>query len=172
MKDASLDYATLVANADHASPHIRRRRRWVSTPVNESYYAVTPAAGINASIADMAQWLKALLGQRPEIVSPAVLQDVSQPAIKTRRELRRYYWNGHVRHAYYGLGWRILDYSGVKIIFHAGGLKGYVAQIAFVPEHNLGIVVLLNSSIENIFVSTFFDMYFAAGASALGHAAQ
>jgi beta-lactamase class C len=161
MTDASSTCQALLTNANHASPHIRRRGRWRVTEVSEGYYSVAPAAGINASISDMAQWLKALLGGMPAIVPPAVVQEVSLPVIKTRRELRRYHWNGRVRHAYYGLGWRIFDYAGNKLVFHSGGVRGYASQIAFLPEHDLGIVVLLNANIENIFVSTFLDMYFS-----------
>jgi beta-lactamase class C len=172
MKDASLDYATLVANANHASPHVRRRNEWLPTAIKETYYSAAPAAGINASIADMAQWLRALLGWKPNILPPAVIEEVSNPVIKTRRELRRYHWNGRARHAYYGLGWRIFDYAGTKLVFHSGGLRGYAAQIAFVPEQNLGIVVLLNANIENIFVSTFLDMYFSSGLDTFHRSAQ
>lgn len=162
MKDASLDYTTLVANANHASPHLRRRNEWLPTAVKATYYSAAPAAGINASIADMAQWLRALLGWKPNILPPAVIAEVSSPVIKTRRELRRYHWNGNARRAYYALGWRVFDYAGTKLVFHSGGLRGYAAQIAFLPEQNLGIAVLLNANIENIFVSTFLDMYFAS----------
>ncbi|MDZ7359767.1 MAG: beta-lactamase family protein [candidate division KSB1 bacterium] len=162
MTNASLTREALLANPNHASPHIRRRGEWRRTEVTPGYYAVAPAAGINASISDMVQWLRALLGGRPEIVSPKVIEEVSKPVIKTRRELRRYHLNGRVHHAYYGLGWRIFDYAGTKLVFHSGGVRGYVSQIAFLPEHDLGIVVLLNSNIENIFVSAFLDMYFSA----------
>jgi len=161
MTDASLTREALLANVNHASPHIWRRGKWTLTEVTEGYYAVAPAAGVNASILDMAKWMQALLGGRPDIVSSKVIQNVTAPVIKTRRELRRYHWNGRARHAYYGLGWRIFDYAGTKLVFHSGGLRGYVSQIAFLPEHDLGIVVLLNSNIENIFVSTFLDICFS-----------
>jgi len=161
MTDASLTRTALLTNSNHASPHIRRRGKWTLTEVTESYYAVAPAAGVNASILDMAKWVQTLLGGRPDIVSSKVIQDVTAPVIKTRRELRRYHWNGRARHAYYGLGWRLFDYAGTKLVFHSGGVRGYVSQIAFLPEHDLGIVVLLNSNIENIFVSTFLDIYFS-----------
>ncbi len=161
MTDASVTRDALLNNPNHASPHIRRRGKWMLTEVTEGYYAVSPAAGVNASISDMTQWLRALLGGMPDVVSPKVIQEVSAPVIKTRRELRRYHWSGRARHAYYGLGWRLFDYAGTPLVFHSGGLRGYVSQIAFLPEHDLGIVVLLNANIENIFVSTFLDIYFA-----------
>ncbi len=161
MTEASLTRTALLANPNHASPHIRRRGKWTLTDVTEGYYSVAPAAGVNASILDMAKWLHTLLGGRPDIVSPKVIGDVTAPEIKTRRELRRYHWNGRARHAYYGLGWRVFDFAGTKLVFHSGGVRGYVSQIALLPEHDLGIVVLLNSNIENIFVSTFLDIYFS-----------
>jgi beta-lactamase class C len=161
MTEASLTRTALLANPNHASPHIRRRGKWTLTEVTEGYYSVAPAAGVNASILDMAKWLQTLLGGRPDIVSSKVIGDVTAPEIKTRRELRRYHWNGRARHAYYGLGWRLFDFAGTKLVFHSGGLRGYVSQIALLPEHDLGIVVLLNSNIENIFVSTFLDIYFS-----------
>jgi beta-lactamase class C len=172
MKDASLDYTTLAANANHASPHLKRRNQWTPTAVRATYYSAAPAAGINASIADMAQWLRALLGGKPNILPPAVIEAVSTPVIKTRREFRRYHWNGRARHAYYALGWRVFDYAGTKLVFHSGGLRGYVAQIAFIPEQELGLAVLLNANIENIFVSTFLDMYFASGLDDFHRSAQ
>lgn len=161
MTDASVTREAFLGNANHASPHIHRRGKWRLAEVTESYYNIAPAAGINASITDMAQWLRAMLGGMPQIVPPHVVQEVSAPAIKTRRELRRYHWSGRVRHAYYGLGWRIFDYAGHKLVFHSGGVRGYVSQIAFLPEYNVGIVVLLNANIENIFVSAFLDIYFS-----------
>lgn len=172
MTDASLDYTALVANSNHASPHLRRRNEWLPTAVKATYYSAAPAAGINASIADMALWLRALLGWKPNILPPAVIAEVSKPVIKTRRELRRYHWNGNARRAYYALGWRVFDYAGTKLVFHSGGLRGYVSQIAFMPEQNLGIAVLLNANIENIFLSTFLDMYFASGLDAFRRSAQ
>ncbi len=162
MTNASLTREALLTNPNHASPHIQRRGEWRRAEVTPGYYAVAPAAGINASISDMAQWLRALLGGTPKIVSPKVIEEVSTPVVKTRRELRRYHLSGRARHAYYGLGWRIFDYAGTKMVFHSGGVRGYVSQIAFLPEHDLGIVILLNSSIENTFVSAFLDMYFSA----------
>lgn len=162
MRDASMTRDALLSNPNHASPHIRRRGKWMLTEVTEGYYEAAPAAGINASITDMAQWLRALLGNTPMVVSPQIIQEVSTPVIKTRRELRRYHWSGRTRHAYYGLGWRIFDYANTQLVFHSGGVRGFVSQIAFLPQKQLGIVVLLNANIENIFVSTFLDMYYSS----------
>src|SRR5205085_11678689 len=47
--------------------------------------------------------------------------------------------------AEYGLGWRLRDSRGRKIVTHTGGLAGMSSQITLVPAENLGIVILTNS---------------------------
>jgi hypothetical protein len=44
----------------------------------------------------------------------------------------------------YGLGWFLQDYKGRKVIEHGGAIDGMRAQVALVPEENLGLVILCN----------------------------
>jgi CubicO group peptidase (beta-lactamase class C family) len=44
----------------------------------------------------------------------------------------------------YGLGWFMRDYRGVKLLEHGGNTTGMTAHVAFVPELDLGIVILSN----------------------------
>lgn len=159
MRDASLSRAAMLASGNFASPHISRRGELRSTALKDTYYNVAPAAGVNASIHDMALWLRALLGGMPNVIPPEVVQKVSEPLIDTPRERRRFNWNRRIRSAQYGMGWRIFDYAGHKLVFHSGGVRGYSSQIAFLPEEKLGIVVLQNSSSNNPFVYEFLDRY-------------
>ncbi|HMF70587.1 MAG TPA: serine hydrolase, partial [Flavitalea sp.] len=46
----------------------------------------------------------------------------------------------------YALGFRTYNYKQYKIVGHGGALKGFVSQIAMVPDLNLGISVLTNQS--------------------------
>jgi len=50
-----------------------------------------------------------------------------------------------LRSAYYGLGWRIYDYAGHTLVFHGGAVQGYRALAAFLPEKDIGVVILWNS---------------------------
>jgi len=43
------------------------------------------------------------------------------------------------------LGWRVFTYQGQKLIFHGGAVRGYRGLIAFLPDQDVGIVVLWNS---------------------------
>lgn len=159
MKDASMGWDAYMAAPNRAHPHVRRNYLWKVARDKQAYYSVLPSAGINASISDMAQWLRAQMGGMPEIIPLEVLQETWTPIIRTPGERRKYYWNGRVRDTYYGMGWRIFDYAGYTMITHSGGIQGYLSQIAFIPDQNIGIVVLMNSQRINFLLPTFFDMF-------------
>jgi beta-lactamase class C len=159
MTDASLGWNAYLAKTNRASPHIVQHYTWKAMDDKKAYYSVLPSAGVNASISDMAQWLRAQMGATPDIVSPAILQSIHTPRVRTPGELPRYHWNGHVRNAYYGMGWRIFDYAGHTMITHSGGIEGYLAQLAFIPDLKIGMVVLMNSRKIDFLLPTFFDMY-------------
>jgi hypothetical protein len=47
--------------------------------------------------------------------------------------------------AHYGLGWMVGEYHGLRIVSHAGGTTGYTAELAFLPDADLGVVILANA---------------------------
>ena len=161
MTRASLGWNGIKSSANRATPHIRYSRKWTPIKIRKTYYSVAPAAGVNASISDMAKWLRALLGGASSIISPNVMQEVSTPLIRTSK-MKRYFrsWR-NLKKAWYGLGWRVFDYSGTKIVHHGGYVRGYRAEMAFAPEEGIGMVILMNgaSRFANVCVPTFFDLY-------------
>ena len=90
MTRASLGWNGIKSSANRATPHIRYRRKWTPIKIRKTYYSVAPAAGVNASISDMAKWLRALLGGASSIISPNVMQEVSTPLIRTSK-MKRYF---------------------------------------------------------------------------------
>ena len=159
MKDVSFSEKELLSTKNVAYPHIKRNGIWTPTNLRETYYNVKPAAGVNASVYDMALWLKGLLGDMPHIISPDIIKEIYKPIINTPREMRKYNWKNHLQSAYYAMGWRIFNYVSQTMIFHSGGLHGYLSQLAFLPEHKIGIVVLQNAQFGNHFIYKFMDMY-------------
>jgi hypothetical protein len=45
----------------------------------------------------------------------------------------------------YGLGWLTGQYHGLRVVSHAGGTAGFTAEIAFLPESDLGVAILTNA---------------------------
>jgi len=161
MTDASLGKEGFIASTNRAMPHVQRNGGWISSEVKDTYYNVLPAAGVNASIYDLAQWLRAMMGGAPQLISNHTIQEVTTASIKSPRERWKHRWRDQVRDAYYGLGWRIYDYAGHKLVYHGGWIQGYRAEVGFMPEQKIGIAVLMNfeSLVSIEFLPTFFDRY-------------
>ncbi|WP_425480663.1 serine hydrolase domain-containing protein [Lysobacter silvisoli] len=146
MNDASLGLEGITASARWAKPHVRARGGWVSVTPKPTYYQLPPAAGVNASASDMAQWLLAQTGHRPDVLPAPLLATLHQPLVDTPGETRGSPWRrSRVSSAGYALGWRVYDYAGHRLVFHGGAVQGYRGLVALLPERDLGIAVLWNS---------------------------
>ncbi|MEO6155322.1 MAG: serine hydrolase domain-containing protein [Thermomonas sp.] len=146
MHDASYGLEGIEASARWAKPHVRGGGGWLPLMPKPSYYRVAPAAGVNASISDMAQWLIAQTGHRPDVLPAPLLATMHQPVIDTPREMRGSGWRRtRLSSAGYALGWRAFNYAGHEISFHGGAVQGYRGAIALLPDRDLGIVILWNS---------------------------
>jgi len=145
MTTATYGKDALESSASWARPHAHRGKAWVPFETKEAYYHVPAAAGVNASIKDMTQWLIAQMGNRPDVLSPKMLTTLHEAEVDTPTERRASPWRrARLRNAQYALGWRVYDYAGETLIFHAGAVRGYRAIIAFFPKHQFGAVMLWN----------------------------
>jgi hypothetical protein len=61
----------------------------------------------------------------------------------------------------YALGFQTNDFRGRKLVWHTGGLPGYLSFVAFIPEARVGVAVLTNAETP---------MFQAAGWSLLDYA--
>ena len=146
MNDASIGLSGIESSARWARPHIRSRNGWASLMPKPTYYHLPPAAGVNASISDMAQWLIAQTGHRPDVLPASLLATLHAPLIRTPGEMRSGWRRERIESASYALGWRVFDYAGHQVVFHAGAVQGYRGVVALVPERDLGIAMLWNST--------------------------
>ncbi len=147
MHDASYGLDGIAGSARWAKPHVRAGRGWSAVYPKPTYYRVAPAAGVNASASDMAQWLLAQGGHRPDVLSGALLATLHAPLIDTPAEMRSSQWRrDRINAAGYGLGWRVFDYAGHRVVFHGGAVQGYRGVIALMPERDLGVAILWNAN--------------------------
>lgn len=147
MDDASLGLDGILASPRWAKPHVRAGAGWKSLIPKPTYYRLAPAAGVNASISDMAQWLIAQGGRRPDVLPAPLLATLQAPIVSTPAEMRGASWRrDRLNAAGYGLGWRIYDYAGHRLVFHGGAVQGYRGLMALLPERDLGVAVLWNSN--------------------------
>jgi len=109
---------------------------------------IAPAGSINSNVLEAAQWVRLQLGKGAvdgkKVFSTAVSTEmhVSQTAIRVEGTYPIRYPKAHLIN--YGMGWFLSDFKGRKLVDHGGAIDGMRAEIAMVPEENLGIVILTN----------------------------
>jgi beta-lactamase class C len=161
MRESSVTYKDIMYNPNVARPHLLRRRQWREIPISDKYYNVAPAGGINASIHDMANWMQALLGNRPQVISPESLAAIYTPFVRASSRNRAYRKIGRIKNNYYGLGWRILEFPNDTLIYHGGYVNGYRSEVAIYPKDRIAICILANApgDVTDTGIPAFMKLY-------------
>ena len=134
---------------------------------------IAPAGALLSNVADLSQWLLAQLdsgrarGGGPRLWSARQTRemwsaqtiipiDEPEPPLAALRP----------NFSAYGLGWRLRDYGGHKIVSHTGGLAGMSSQTTLVPDQRLGVVILTNgeSDVSAALTYELLDHFFGAPA--------
>jgi CubicO group peptidase (beta-lactamase class C family) len=99
---------------------------------------IAPAGAINSTARDMAQWLRLLLGrgtfEGKRFVSEKGFDQLFSKITNIAPNVD------------YGMGWITLDWNNHKVALHDGGIDGFNAEVALMPDQKLGLVVLTNAS--------------------------
>lgn len=159
MTSASVDRAGLQGARSWARPHRRDREPAI---VNDVYYRVPAAGGVNSSIKDLVKWMRAQLGAAPAVLSPSALETMHRARVPTPPYGRRSAMDRALTDARYGLGWRSFTYAGRRLVGHRGSVDGYRSLILFDPADRSGIVMLWNSNwpVPARLQLEFFDMLY------------
>ncbi|MHA2248582.1 MAG: serine hydrolase [Candidatus Hodarchaeales archaeon] len=133
------------------------------------------SGSINSNVIDVTQWIRLLLEkgthQGKQLISPAAVNEMHTPQVLIHPEepdaalMRALGLDSNF--ATYGLGWVVIDYRGKKMAFHPGGIDGYTAIAAVLPQENLGLVILTNMH-ENVTMPFLYALMFVIADAYLG----
>jgi beta-lactamase class C len=132
-------------------------------PINHlpHYYNVASAGGVNAPLNDMAKWLYAVMGYKPDVISENARNIAFSPYVNTSNQGKYFnHWPG-ITDSHYALGWRLVNTKNNQLVYHGGLVNGFRAEIAFDKEKNIGVVFLFNSvtNYSNKAVHEFYDLW-------------
>jgi CubicO group peptidase (beta-lactamase class C family) len=122
-------------------------------------HATAPAGAIHSTAPDMARWLRFHLREGEHTGHQLVSKDAMREMhslhhsipVKWRPDSDVY----DARVVGTGLGWYVRDYRGRKLIQHGGG---WGADMGFVPEENLGVVILSNRDWNGLVWMLVYDV--------------
>ena len=118
------------------------------------------AGTINSNVDDMIKWLLFNLNKgkynEKQIISEVNLNQIHSPQIFMESTLSKY---KEVLFANYGMGWNIQPYRGHIIIAHGGNIDGFTSLTTFMPQYNIGIIILTNINSTPITDIVAFNVY-------------
>jgi CubicO group peptidase (beta-lactamase class C family) len=132
-------------------PHLKKNGRMQPIPWRR-YASIGPAGGeLAASIRDMAQWVRFLVGRGvvdgKRLLSEKAFAEMHRPQNLIPAEDAPLFLRDEsdVQWTAYGLGWRLNDYRGRRMSTHTGNVYGFMAAVGLLPEDGVGVVVLANA---------------------------
>jgi len=151
----------LAGDPNVATPHINIDGRPVPVPWR-NIDNVAPAGSINSSAREMADWLRMLLAEGSlegrRLIERTTLQEIFSPQTISPFTPDTLFPDVHF--AAYGLGMGMRSYVGNKILVHTGGIDGMLSLAALLPEENLGVVVLTNTTgRNNLFTALMYSVF-------------
>lgn len=165
MESATLSREVAQANPNRATPHDFNLDGEVLPTYSPADLHIAPAGGVSANVLDMARFVMTQLnrGAAPDgsqVVSAENLMETWQPQVKVFPD------------SHYGMGWFIESYGGVEMIWHDGDVLGFKSLLAFIPEADVGLVLLTNRTISYGFsnsvryrlIEATYDLDIEAGA--------
>ena len=108
--------------------------------------ALGPAGGINSSVEELIRYVGMHLGKgmyrgKTVLLERDVLAMRTPQMVTPDEPLFP-----ELGHSQYGMGFSITHYRGHKMVVHGGNIDGFSSLLSFLPQRNIGVVVLSNRS--------------------------
>jgi CubicO group peptidase (beta-lactamase class C family) len=147
MTDSTFSFDEVLAAGDYAMPHgLNLDGAYVPMPVDQERWvtSIAPSGGLWSTVDDMSRFMLTQIGHGvapngTTVVSAANLEQTWEPQVPVDATIS------------YGLGWFVDDYKDQPMMHHGGNTLGFTSDLAFLPEAGIGIVVLTNGQVTNLF---------------------
>jgi len=145
MKRTNFSVVDSQHDADFAQPYEWSKDRFDRVPFQEIPGA-GPAGSINSSAREMAEWLRLQLGGGAHGATRVVRASTLAEMQRIQMPMEDPAFDPEFLNRGYGMGWFVEVYRGHKRVQHGGNIDGFSAQVALLPDDQVGVVVLTNGN--------------------------
>lgn len=139
MSHTSARTAFLPDQPDHATGYDSARPGFAPRPLDlHPIDAVAPAGSIVSNVKDLSKWVRLQLG----LGNFEGRQLFAKQAVLEQRKPRTPVVGGED----YGFGWFVSKWGDTQQIDHGGNIDGFTAEVAMLPEKQIGVVILSNQN--------------------------
>lgn len=142
--NSTTGYVSRIDRDRLAMPYGPEPDGWRRLPYTKHDSNMQSAGGLVTTAADAVNWLRVQInGGRlggEQILDEGAIAAAQYPQAEQDNSYLQFRRTG------YGLGWQTGSYDGEPFTHHFGGFSGFHAHVSFMPEEDVGVVVLLNNS--------------------------
>ncbi len=150
MTATTFDFKRALA-ANHAAPHSQDIDDKPAAAIMEVNYAIVPvrpAGGAWSNVHDVLRYVSMELARG---VLPDGKRYISEQPLLTRRAAQVPIGKDET----YGMGLQVDSTWGIPVVHHGGSMIGYKTDMIFLPDHNVGAVILTNSDTGSLMLGSF-----------------
>ena len=151
MRSTTFDYAKALGR-NHASPHgtdVDGKTLPASMGLNYTVLPARPAGAAWSNVNDVLRYVQMELDKG---TLPGGKRYIDEAALLERRKQQVAIGNN----ASYGMGLMVDRTWGIPVVHHGGDLVGFHSDMLWLPEHNVGAVILTNSD-PGVFIRGAFQ---------------
>ena len=150
MKSTTFDFKRALA-ANHAGSHgasVDGKTIHAVMAANYSIIPVRPAGGAWSNVRDVLRYISMELARG---VLPNGTRYINEQPLLIRRAPQVPIGRDET----YGMGLEVDSTWGIPIVHHGGSMIGYKTDMIFLPDHNVGAVILTNSDTGQLMLAPF-----------------
>jgi CubicO group peptidase (beta-lactamase class C family) len=154
---------------DYALPYAEEEEEVKEVPFYDRFQALGPAGSISANLEDIVHWLRFQLnagkhGETQLLAAEHLTQTQTPQMLVPASPVLNF---AEFSTSSYGMGWAIGAFRGHRMLQHSGGIDGFSAEVALLPDDQAAVAVFTNlGGTVAPFVAAFYACDYLLGAEA------
>ena len=155
MPDTVFSVNDIQKSADHSQPYTVVNDQIREIPFR-NIDTIGPAGSINSNVEDMAKYVTMHMQHGKGILSLKNSTEMQSPQTAISAPKSDEKELGAVN---YGMGFFLTSYRGHYLVHHGGNIDGFTALVSFMPQDNIGMVILSNQNHSQVPTLVSYNIY-------------
>ncbi len=155
MSSTNFSVSTMEKAADHSQPYTLVKDQIREMPFR-NIDTIGPAGSINSNVEDMAKYVIMHMQHGKGIISLKNSNAMQSPQMSIAGPSAE---NKEIGSESYGMGFFLTSYRGHYLVHHGGNIDGFTALVTFMPQDNIGMIILSNQNASQVPTVVSYNLY-------------
>jgi len=155
MSSTNFSVNDMQKSPDHSQPYTVVKEQIREMPFR-NIDTIGPAGSINSNVEDMAKYAIMHMQHGKGIISLKNSREMQSPQMSIAGPSPE---NKELGEQSYGMGLFLTSYRGHYLVHHGGNIDGFSALVTFMPQDNIGMIILSNQNSSQVPTVVSYDIY-------------